>query len=57
MGPRTESCRGRERECAVSETGTTWTIFQRATNAPAEWAALGSGESDWRVEAADMTRK
>ena len=57
MGPRTESCKGRERECAVSETGTTWTIFQRATNAPAEWAALGSGESDWRVEAADMTRQ
>ena len=52
-----ESYLGRERECAVTETGTTWTIFQRATNPPAGWAALGSGESDWRVEAAQNIRK
>ena len=57
MGPRPESCLGRERECAVTETGTTWTIFQRATNPPAGWAALGSGESDWRVEAAEKISK
>ena len=52
-----ESYLGRERECAVTETGTTWTIFQRATKPPAELARLGWGESDWRLNAADKIGK